>query len=128
QPECDAHRWQLRPNHGRAASTLYASRSEVHLLGRFMSNVSRRLLFRLGAAAATTRFAAAAPEPSLEQAAGPFNVAEPDLELARLWWSDERNVWTAIGWKDHYFRFNVVYNGTVICEPCPHFAPMRPHA
>lgn len=93
-----------------------------------MSNVSRRLLFRWGAAAATTRFASAAPEPSPEQAAGPFNVVEPDLELAKLWWPDERNVWTAIGWKDHYFRFNVVYNGTVICEPCPHFAPMRPHA
>lgn len=26
------------------------------------------------------------------------------------------------------FRFNVLYNGTVICEPCPHWTPPRPHA
>ncbi|MGH9585480.1 MAG: hypothetical protein ACRD3F_00895 [Acidobacteriaceae bacterium] len=53
---------------------------------------------------------------------------EPDCEQARLWWPDQRNVWTPIGWKDHYFRFNVLYNGTVICEPCPHWTSPRPHA
>jgi hypothetical protein len=44
--------------------------------------------------------------------------AEPDLEVAKTWWPDQRNVWTPIGWKDHYFRFNVVYNGTVLFQPC----------
>lgn len=53
---------------------------------------------------------------------------EPNFDLAKLWWPDQRNVWTPIGWKDHYFRFNVLYNGTVICEPCPHWTPPRPHA
>ncbi|HWR14108.1 MAG TPA: hypothetical protein VN577_04735 [Terriglobales bacterium] len=53
---------------------------------------------------------------------------EPNVEIAKQWWPPQRNVWTPIGWKDHYFRFNIVYNGTVICEPCPHFAPVRPHA
>ena len=42
---------------------------------------------------------------------------EPDVALAKLWWPDQRNVWTPIGWKDHFFRFNVLYNGAVIYEP-----------
>lgn len=53
---------------------------------------------------------------------------EADCEQARLWWPDQRNVWTPVGWKDHYFRFNVLYNGTIICEPCPHWTPPRPNA
>lgn len=53
--------------------------------------------------------------------------SEPDIEMAKLWWPDQRNVWTPIGWKDHYFRFNVIYNGSVVFEP---FSDMssRPHA
>ena len=27
------------------------------------------------------------------------------------------NVWTQVGWKDHSFRFNVVYNGSLLCSP-----------
>ncbi|MBD1420884.1 hypothetical protein [Sphingobacterium chuzhouense] len=42
---------------------------------------------------------------------------EPDVELAKFWWPDQRNVWTPIGWKDHFFRFNVLYNGTILSEP-----------
>ncbi len=42
---------------------------------------------------------------------------EPDVKLAKLWWTDQRNVWTPIGWKDHFFRFNVLYNGTILSEP-----------
>jgi len=53
---------------------------------------------------------------------------EPNIELAKLWWPDQRNIWTPIGWKDHYFRFNVLYNGTVIAEPAPNWAPMRKHS
>ncbi len=44
---------------------------------------------------------------------------EPDAELADAWWPQHRNVWTPIGWKDHLFRFNVLYNGTVIAQPHP---------
>jgi hypothetical protein len=43
--------------------------------------------------------------------------SEPDIEAARLWWPEPRNVWTPIGWKDHLFRFNSVYNGTLLCSP-----------
>lgn len=42
---------------------------------------------------------------------------EPNAEIARLWWPEQRNVWTPIGWKNHYFRFNVLYNGDVIVDP-----------
>ncbi|WP_262249630.1 hypothetical protein [Parapedobacter soli] len=56
------------------------------------------------------------------------SVAEPNIELAKLWWPDQRNTWTPIGWKDHYFRFNVLYNGTIIAEPAPNWAPMRVHS
>jgi hypothetical protein len=42
---------------------------------------------------------------------------EPDAELAQLWWAAPRNVWTPVGWKDHLFRFNSVYNGTLLCVP-----------
>ena len=42
---------------------------------------------------------------------------EPHVALAKLWWPDQRNIWTPIGWKDHFFRFNVLYNGTIISEP-----------
>src|SRR5437879_10589700 len=51
----------------------------------------------------------------------------PELtaELAKLWWPDQRNIWTPIGWKDHYFRFNVLYNGWIVCEPCPHWTSPR---
>ncbi|MBD1420887.1 hypothetical protein [Sphingobacterium chuzhouense] len=53
---------------------------------------------------------------------------EPNVELAKSWWPDQRNIWTPIGWKDHYFRFNVLYNGNVLVEPAPHWAPMRKHS
>jgi hypothetical protein len=45
------------------------------------------------------------------------DCSEPNIETAKLWWPDQRNVWTPIGWKDHYFRFNVVYNGAIVFEP-----------
>jgi hypothetical protein len=43
---------------------------------------------------------------------------EANVSIAKTWWPDQRNVWTPIGWKDHFFRFNVLYNGTVLFEPC----------
>jgi len=44
---------------------------------------------------------------------------EPDVELAKLWWPEQRSVWTPVSWKDHYFKFNVLYNGMLICQPAP---------
>lgn len=55
------------------------------------------------------------------------NVAEPNLAQALEWWPDQQNIWTPIGWKDHYFRFNVLYNGSIIYDPAPGFSP-RMHA
>ncbi|MFB9962332.1 hypothetical protein [Sinosporangium siamense] len=42
---------------------------------------------------------------------------EPNVERSKNWWLPQRNVWTPIGWKGHLFRFNVVYNGALICDP-----------
>ena len=42
---------------------------------------------------------------------------EPAAGLACRWWTDLQNVWTPIGWKDHLFRFNVLYEGTILAEP-----------
>src|SRR5689334_12054879 len=92
-----------------------------------MTQVSRRGLFKAGAALAPG-IAAPAQSVTGSEPGSPAASTEPNAELASLWWPEQRNVWTAIGWKDHYFRFNVVYNGTIICEPCPHFAPVRPTA
>lgn len=47
----------------------------------------------------------------------PIGDPEPNVDLARLWWVEPRNVWTPIGWKDHLFRFAVVYNGSLLCAP-----------
>jgi hypothetical protein len=41
----------------------------------------------------------------------------PDFETACQWWSDLPNIWTPIGWKDHLYKFNVLWNGTVLAEP-----------
>ncbi len=46
-----------------------------------------------------------------------YSQIEPNIDLAKLWWPDQRNVWTPIGWKSHYFRFNVLYNGAIIADP-----------
>ncbi len=43
--------------------------------------------------------------------------AEANINLAKLWWPEQKNVWTPIGWKNHYFRFNILYNGDVIADP-----------
>ncbi len=53
--------------------------------------------------------------------------SEPNVQLAKLWWPDQRNVWTPIGWPDHYFKFTSLYNGMLIADPAPGFGP-RPHS
>ena len=45
------------------------------------------------------------------------SAAEPDIQTALSWWPEPRNVWTPLGWKSHLFRFQVVYNGTLLCTP-----------
>ena len=47
----------------------------------------------------------------------PRHTPEPDAETACRWWSDLRDFWTPVGWKDHMFRFNILYNGTVVAAP-----------
>jgi hypothetical protein len=64
----------------------------------------------------------------LSVAAPPVVAApEPNAELAATWWPPQRHVWTPVGWKDHLFRFNVLYNGTVLCYPNPGFMGIKPY-
>ncbi len=72
-------------------------------------------------------FAALLLPSTMLSAQGEYPFGEPNVELAKLWWPEQRNVWTPIGWKDHYFKFNVLYNGTLMCEPAPGFVP-RPNS
>jgi hypothetical protein len=44
-------------------------------------------------------------------------AAEPDMATALGWWSELPNKWTPVGWRDHLFRFNVLFNGTLIAQP-----------
>lgn len=43
--------------------------------------------------------------------------AEPDMSAALAWWSELPGKWTPIGWKDHLFRFNVLFNGMLSAVP-----------
>ena len=43
--------------------------------------------------------------------------SEPDYQLACTWWSDLPDIWTPIGWKDHLFRFSILWNGTIMAWP-----------
>ena len=52
--------------------------------------------------------------------------SEPDVALAKLWWPEQYNVWTPVGWPDHYFKFNVLYDGGIILSPATQ--AWRPHS
>ncbi|HWQ92512.1 MAG TPA: hypothetical protein VN673_12640 [Clostridia bacterium] len=63
---------------------------------------------------------------------GQANAAprEPDVTSAMDWWAPPRGVWTPLGWPDHLFRFQSVYNGALICAPAgwmgkPHIEKYR---
>ena len=58
--------------------------------------------------------------------AGAVSVAspEPSVAVAKTWWPEQYNVWTPLGWPDHYFKFAVLYNGTVLSVPA---TPERYH-
>lgn len=46
-------------------------------------------------------------------------AGEPNFESAKNWLPPMRNVWTAVGLPNHPFRFNALYNGTIIADPHP---------
>ena len=45
------------------------------------------------------------------------SIPEPNFAQACEWWPDLPSIWTPIGWPDHMFRFNVLWNGTILAEP-----------
>jgi hypothetical protein len=47
----------------------------------------------------------------------PTAEVEPDYAIASHWWSELPNKWTTVGWRDHLYRFNVLYNGTLMNFP-----------
>jgi len=42
---------------------------------------------------------------------------EPNYETACGWWSDIRDIWTPVGWKNHLFRYDVFWNGMILAQP-----------
>lgn len=42
---------------------------------------------------------------------------EPTAAIAATWWPPMRNVWTPIAWPDHALRFNVLFDGSILCQP-----------
>ena len=50
-------------------------------------------------------------------------VGEPDVEVAKGWWPDMTGTWTPVGWPDHYFKYSVFYNGTILITPWPEAWP-----
>jgi hypothetical protein len=46
-----------------------------------------------------------------------FSQSEPNMQTALTWWPEQMNVWTPVAWKDHSYRFNVMYNGDILASP-----------
>ncbi len=44
---------------------------------------------------------------------------EIDFKTASSWWPEISNKWTPVAWRDHRFRFNVLWNGSVMVIPWP---------
>jgi hypothetical protein len=88
-----------------------------------MDRLSRRSFVALGGTAALAGGVGAAPPAVAAPQAAPLALTgpsgEPDIDVAKAWWPNHRNACQPVGWKDHLFRFNVLYNGTVIAAPCP---------
>src|SRR5215510_9938428 len=42
---------------------------------------------------------------------------EPNVETATKWWPELTYAITPVGWRDHFHRFNIVYQGTIIARP-----------
>jgi len=45
------------------------------------------------------------------------NPLEPNFDAACEWWAGLPNIWTPLGWREHMFRFNVLWNGTILAQP-----------
>lgn len=76
------------------------------------------LRFMLVALFVITPCLAAPAGPSGGPANGKSPRTEPDMAAALSWWSELPDIWTPIGWKNHMFRFNVMFNGTLVAHPC----------
>jgi hypothetical protein len=44
-------------------------------------------------------------------------LPEASFALASTWWADLWNIWTPLGWKDHLYHFNVLWDGTILAKP-----------
>lgn len=42
---------------------------------------------------------------------------EPTYRIACQWWTELPKKWTPLGWKNHLFRYNVLFNGAVVADP-----------
>ena len=88
---------------------------------RNASKTSRRGFLRRAGVVGLSAPLATAVGPGLAKSATGTRAygdqAEPDIKAALGWWSELPNKWTAVGWRDHLFRFNVLFNGTLIAEP-----------
>jgi len=88
------------------------------------TRVTRRTLLKSGVAATTAAgFTSLTPlqAHSSADATNRSNLAgtdpEPNLEIAKGWWTELRNKWTPVGWKYHQFRFNVFYDASISADP-----------
>jgi hypothetical protein len=77
--------------------------------------------------ASTVKSAPANIAPEMTPSVPGAAVAEPSIETALSWWSELPNKWTPVGWKDHLFRFNVLFNGTIIADPAPVSGGLAPN-
>src|SRR5512136_1319710 len=95
----------------------------------------RRFLVEAGAAGAavagsmtsTMKGAPAQLSREATPAVSHHDVPEPNMDMALGWWSELPNKWTPVGWKDHLFRFNVLFNGTIIADPAPVSGGLAPN-
>ncbi len=77
-------------------------------------NIKQTIVAFLGAALLLhAGFSMAAETPKSEI----VTIFEPNYELASQEWSELPNKWTAVGWRDHLYRFNVLFNGTLMNFP-----------
>jgi hypothetical protein len=94
-----------------------------------MGTLSRRDLLQLtgGAVAGSLTVGGTAPaaaaSPSAVVAPPWSGGSEPDVETALTWWTPQRQVWTPVGWKGHLFRFEMFYNGAMVCHPAVALPP-----
>lgn len=59
------------------------------------------------------------PNSIIGQSKTNFCCTEPTIQTALGWWPEQINVWTPVAWKDHSYRFNVIYNGDILAIPAP---------